>query len=154
MPNADGYVAFYEAKKSFTDMKAPAKHYQGIGAVFGDLVFFTITNHEGTFWSDVRTLASMRPHCQLKPEGARRRQDERPMLASFTAPPIEIEIPDEALSEEEIWDNELAQLLEWYEKNSATYKDSSAQMLAFIMTTQTGILVDTEIATAIRKRYT
>lgn len=80
IPNADGYVAFYEAKASYTNPHLPQKIYQGVGAVFGDFVFFTLTNHQGTWSSDVRPLASMLAHCQLKPAGARRRQDERPAL--------------------------------------------------------------------------
>lgn len=77
---ADGYCAFKDVvghgnvdehmHLRFRGQRA----YYGIGSVVGDKVICTLINDEGQHWQDTRELASMRAHCQLKPEHARKQQ--------------------------------------------------------------------------------
>lgn len=66
---ADGYCFFRDTRVGgFVGGNISQKNYAGIGSVVGDQVYCTVIDANLQASQDVRSLASMRAHCVLKPE--------------------------------------------------------------------------------------
>lgn len=80
--DADGYCFFRDAAaEGFVGGNLNFKHYAGIGSVIGNEVHCTVIDASLQASQDVRSLASMRAHCVLKPAGLIRRDKARRFLA-------------------------------------------------------------------------
>jgi len=63
VPKADGYVHAYEYSKAV--FSGREMQIQGIGSVFGDVVFMTWMNDTGQVWQDIRELSVLRVHSTI-----------------------------------------------------------------------------------------
>jgi hypothetical protein len=144
LPNADGYSAFYEYQHAWFSGKTA--EYQGIGSVLGDWVLCIFTNESKNIWQDLRPLADMSKHCQLKPAEALRKLRPRPVMADspYARKQIEKEIVHD-------WNKEFDVVLDWFTLNARILKGMDDERMLAKIQEDTGVELNPEQLAMFRK---